>query len=410
MSPRLSQTPAARLVPGPRLAQCIALACMPLAAIDDWLREAERRLPGLVLHRPLLGPPPPVDHPLAMDQAEAGAREGSLLAHVLEQAGLCGLAEDDWPIALAFIEAIEPWGWLGAQPAAIAEGLGESPARCESVLAKLQRMEPTGLFARDLSDCLRLQMVEQGILDADASKVLTALDAFALGGAEALAERSGLTPAQVARVLGRLRRLDPKPGLVFQPPPAQAVIPDAQIVRIDGEWRFQPRRLSQPRIRPAAGASAGVRGEVRRIQRALDYRLDAILKVGRFATARQQAWLAGHSPAPAALTQSEAARQTGLSRATVSRVVNAAFVITTKGTCPLKAFFPPRPAVSSGGVARPVVIDRLRQLLGDEDGAAPLTDAALVRCLGREGIAISRRTIAKYRLQLGVAAARRRPA
>jgi RNA polymerase sigma-54 factor len=250
ISGKLRAAPTRRLALTPQLRRALDLLRMDAADLAQVLEDEAAANPWLVLSWPLAqtGPLP-----------ETEARGPGLHAHVLLWIDRQFPPGDDRRLALALAEVLEPTGWLGEMPEQIAARTGQPLGRLRDVLARLQRIEPAGLFARDLAECLRLQAQAAGVLDAAMQAVLARLDLLARGGVAAVAQAAHVPVAELAAAVARLRGFDPKPGLAFEPAPAQVSrrhVPDLVARRNEGGgWQAElhPAALPQLAVRPDAG-------------------------------------------------------------------------------------------------------------------------------------------------------------
>ncbi len=343
--------------------------------------------------------------PLTEEVAAAGP---SLMAHVADEIGRL-FPQAERRQALVFAQALEPSGWLGRPLPALAAEAGLSLPAAERMLARLQDAEPTGLFARSLRECLELQAREAGLLDGPMQAVLAQLDRVAAGDLAGIARRAGVTEAEVAQALRRLRGFDPKPGTQFDPGAAPVREPDLVVRREAGAWRLSLNRGALPSVAvsPGAGDVAAARGVVRLIEA----RGRMLLAVATEALRRQERVLDEGPSALVPMTMGEVAAALGLHVSTVSRAVAGTSLDAPGGTIWLRALFSQAvgEAVASGALRA-----RLAALVAGEDPAAPMTDAALAEALGQAaGCPVARRTVAKYRAAGGIPPAhrrRRRPA
>lgn len=337
------------------------------------------------------------------DQAAAGA---SLMAHVFGLVAGLRLPAQEARIAEALAEALEPSGWLGRPLTWIATQVGASLAEVEAVLRRVQaEAEPTGLFARNLADCLRLQAAEAGELDPAMVAVLDRLDMVARGEVGRIAREAGLAEDDIRARIGALRRYDPKPGAGFEPHAAPLREPDLVATRGEAGWTVAINRSALPSVSLAEAKGPG-RAEARAILRMVEGRNVTLLTVGQEIMARQVAALEQGMAALVPMTMAEVAEAVGLHESTVSRVVAGTAVDTPRGTWWLRALF--TQAAQEGGPAAGALRDRLAQLIAGEDPGAPLSDAALAEALSDAGAPIARRTVAKYRAMLNLPPAGRR--
>lgn len=403
----IQQTQRLKLTLG--LATSIRILRSDAQGLSRYLEEQAAENPQLVLTRPVsqdwlprwtsaLGAP---DH--SAEQSAAGA---SLMAHAFGLIDRLRLPPREARIAAALAEALEPSGWLGSPPDRIASRAGVRPDEVEPVLRRLQtEADPTGLFARNLAECLRLQAAEAGLLDAAMAAILDRLDLVARGDVARLAREAGLPEADLRARIQVLRRLDPKPGAAFEPCAAPLREPDLIATRADKGWTVAINRSALPSVSLAEAKGPG-RAEARAILRMVEGRNVTLLAVGQEILMRQVAALEAGTGALVPMTMADVAEALGLHESTVSRVVAGTAVDTPRGTWWLRALF--TQAAQEGGPSAGALRDRLAQLIAAEDPAAPLTDAALARALSDSGAPLARRTVAKYRTLLNLPPAGRR--
>ena len=344
---------------------------------------------------------------------DAEAPAASLLAHVMGTVERRGLTPRMSRIAVALVEALEPSGWLGRPLADIAHELAVPLAEVELQLAALQRIEPAGLFARTLAECLTLQLAEAGQLDDVMQVVLGRLDLLAAGDLAGLARLARVGPEEILRRFRTIRGLDPKPGAQFAPLSAAALREPDLLVRktAEGGWDVSLNRSSLPSVsvlRPETGRGGAQLAAARAVARLVEVRNDTLLRVGREVLTRQHAALEAGTVALVAMSMAEIAGALGLHESTVSRVVAGASVDTPRGTWWLRRLFSARVGDGVSAASGAAVQARLGQLVATEPKGAPLSDAALAEVLATGGVLVARRTIAKYRAALGIPPAARR--
>lgn len=413
------------------LRQAIDFLKVDNVALCRRLRVLAQTNPALVLKPippraeiPGIAPPAaPSSGGTDLTQTRLAAPDASLREHVAQEIGLAFRDIEERRIASIIAEALEPTGWLGEPLAALAAHAECSLSVAERVLARLQQIEPAGIFARDLSECLRLQAIERGMLDPAMDVLLTHLDLIARGKIDTLAELCATSPAEILALITQIRSLDPKPGLAFAPDDAPIRPPDVIIERKgkgkDG-WRIELNEATAPDITlrtkiEGMGSDAAFEAaldEARWILRAVSRRNATVLKVVSAVIGLQSEYLhkgvAGLRP----LTRAQAADRAGFHETTVGRVANAILMQTPQGTVPLARLF--STALKGTGDAEVFSAERvrlrLREMIEGENPDAPLNDAALADNLGAEGIEIARRTIAKYREGMGFGSSRARRA
>ena len=343
---------------------------------------------------------------LSGEAPEAPAAAPSLVSHALAIVAAQNLTPPEARIAEALVTALEPSGWLGQPLAAIMQSTGEDLARVQSVLDRLQaEADPSGLFARSLAECLRLQARDAGDLDPVMAAVLDRLDLVARGDVDRLAREAGVDPATVRARIGTLRGYDPKPGARFDPLAAPVREPDLVAEKGGDGWTVALNRSALPTLAVAEGRGTG-RAAARALIQMVEGRNATLLSVGRDILLRQIAALEEGPGALVPMTMADVAGALGLAESTVSRVVAGAAVDTPRGTWWLRALF--TQSLHEGGPSAAALRDRLARLVKAEDPAAPLSDTALAVALAEDGGPIARRTVAKYRRMLGLSPAGRR--
>lgn len=331
----------------------------------------------------------------------------SLVSHVVAEITRLDLSEPDRRIALALVEALEPSGWLGTSLSAVAALTKVPVSAVEAVLDRVQRIDPPGLFARNLRECLFLQAREEGFADAVLTTVLAHLDLLAKGELARIARLGGISEAQVEACFRRIRRLDPKPGARFAAHAAPVREPDL-LVRQGGEgWEVSLNRSALPTISVESGRGPG-RAAARMLARLVDNRNATLLRVGQEILRRQVTALEQGAKALAPMTMDDVAQALDLHESTISRIVAGVAMDTPLGTWWLRSLF----SGARGGDGAALSVAALRVRLADavaaEDPTHPLSDAALTDILTQGGAEVARRTVADYRKVLGIPPAHRR--
>ncbi len=350
----------------------------------------------------------------------------SLYAHVMRQIAALGLNPRDQMLAEAFVDALAPSGWLEGAVKDIALHAGVTPEHAGSMLARLQGLEPAGLFARDLAECLRLQAADKQMLTPLFNAVLDHLPLLAAADLQALCRVCRTDMTALRGVLRDLRGLDPKPGARFDQAPMPIRAPDLLVTRApEGGWRLELNNSTLPAVivqdahQPAADHPqvAEYRAErlsvARWLSRAVQYRNQTVLKIGNEILRHQRAFLDQGADHLRPMILKDIAEAVGIHESTVSRISNAVIIATPHGVMALKRFFSAAlPAQNGITGSAEAVRNRIRRMIQSEPTGRPFSDETLVRMLDGEGIAVARRTVAKYREQLRIptSALRRRQA
>ena len=297
----------------------------------------------------------------------------------------------------------------------------------EEMLAILQHLEPPGVCARDLRECLLLQLRQEGDTESLTwqlvDQAFTELIAHRWND---LARRFGVQPADVQAAADRLARLDPKPGLKHAEGDEGYIIPDLVVEKVDAQYRVFLNDQGMPRLRLSRTYQEIARDKKKMTQenrefitsklnsanwmiQAIEQRRQTMLKVMNFIVDRQRDFFEKGIEYLKPLTLREVAEVINMHESTVSRVTNEKYVQTPRGVLPLKFFFSSALATSSGEDASARSIRaKLEKMVADESPAKPLTDQQIVHLFQEQGIKIARRTVAKYRDQLGILPARMR--
>lgn len=392
-----------------KVSQLIGVLQMSADELDDHLAEAARDNPMLLVGSSRHAARVSGGISGIIEETTADAAT-SLYDHVMRELGTLLMHEGAVRrVVVALIEELEPSGWLGRPLSLIAQDLGLSEPTLLAALTLVQKtVSPAGLFARDLADCLRLQLVERDLWTAEMARVVANLGALEHGGVQGVAEAAAMPLARVAACLSAIRRCDPKPGAAFDCDATLAREPDVRVTWERGGWTVELPLAGHRDIR-VAPLSAGqpcrglreARTKAKALKHALDLRRSAQEKVVRALVERQGDFFRDGPGALCPLTMAEIAAATGFNPSTVSRVLNGLLIEGPNGMLEARTLC--AAAASSGaGPSKPRVLTRVRALLRAEDRAAPLTDECLAGILEAEGLSVSRRVVAKYRQELGI--------
>jgi len=365
--------------------------------------------------------------------------------YLREQTRMLDLSPRQQLLAEEFIGNIAEDGYLGAtledivngvnqvlqQHAEQAEGEVTPPlytlAEAEEMLRIIQKLDPAGVAARDLRECLLLQLEARRETDTLVYRLVKeAFDDLKAHRWSDLGKRFGLDASQVQSVADELAKLDPKPGLQHSAANDSYITPDLTVEKIDGEYKVFLNDAGLPRLRISrlyqeiARDKKKFQGENKDFinQRlnsahwmiqAIEQRRQTMLKVMNFIVDRQREFFEKGVEYLKPLTLREVADVINMHESTVSRVTNEKYVQTPRGLLPLKFFFSSGLATSSGEDASARSIKaQIQKLVADEDPRNPLTDQQIVELFAQRGVRIARRTVAKYRDQLSILPARMR--
>jgi RNA polymerase sigma-54 factor len=345
----------------------------------------------------------------------------TLHEHLARQLDLATSDAIDRFIGRHVIDAVDEAGYLGESCETIADRVGTDLARVERLLALVQTFTPTGVAARNLAECLALQLRERDRLDPAMDTLLSRLDLVAKRDFGALKRLCHLDDEDIQEMLAEIRSLDPKPGRGFGGGPVQVLVPDVFVrAAPDGSWLIElnpdtlPRVLVNQAYHTRISRHARTDGEKTFISeclqsanwltRSLEQRSKTILKVASEIVRQQDGFFAFGVAHLRPLNLKTVADAIGMHESTVSRVTSNKAIGTARGTFEMKYFFTASIPASAGGEAHSseAVRHRIRQLVDGEGPEDVLSDDALVKRLRDEGIDIARRTVAKYRESLRI--------
>ncbi|GGB92661.1 RNA polymerase sigma-54 factor 1 [Novosphingobium endophyticum] len=358
------------------------------------------------------------DGPGIEDHAAASE---SLAAHLEAQVGAAAGDPLLAGIARYIIGQLDEAGYLHASVTELAGDLGLSAREIEEGLAIVQSLEPTGVGARTLSECIALQAREADRYDPCMARLIDNLDLVARGELARLKRMCGVDDEDFADMLAELRNYDPKPGARFGGEPGAAVTPDILVTpRSDGGWDIALNQATLPRLIVNRGYYVELKGtcadktsrawlsekltDANWLIKALDQRQKTILKVASELVKQQDGFFRKGVAHLRPLTLRAVAEAIGMHESTVSRVTSNKFLNCPRGTFELKYFFSSgvASAGSEGGASAEAVKAAIRQLIEAEDPNAILSDDALVELLREKGFELARRTVAKYREAIGL--------
>jgi len=358
-----------------------------------------------------------VDPDSGMDGIEqAASAPETLREHLLIQLGMEISEASDRLIGSALIDMVDGAGYLSGDLKGVAENFGCPLARIENVLEKLQDFDPSGVGARDLGECLAIQLRDVGRFDPAMAALIDNLDALATGDAAGLMKLCGVDAEDLTDMVAEIKRLNPKPGLVFEHDIVQTIVPDVFVRPApDGGWSVELNSETLPRVMVDNNYHVELRslatgGEERSfisdcfqnanwLVRALDQRARTILKVATELVRQQEAFFSRGVQELRPLTLNTVAEIVGVHESTVSRVSNNKYIGTPRGTYEIKFFFSASLSNTEGGEAHAAeaVRHRIRGLIDGESNGKVLSDDQIAEILNECGIDIARRTVAKYR-------------
>jgi RNA polymerase sigma-54 factor len=364
----------------------------------------------------------PLPHGGDFDFEDVCAARVTLKDHLASQIALLGLAPVDRMIAAALTDMLDDNGYLGAEPDVLAADLGVPAKRLTDVLAWLRGLEPVGVYASSLADCLGLQLAARNRLDPAMAALLQHLPLLAKRDFTGLQPLCGVDTSDLLDMLAEIRALDPRPGAAFLSEGAEPVVPDI-IVRAapEGGWQVQLNADALPRVLVDRDYHARIVPHVRDakdreflseclknagwLERSLDQRATTILKVASEIVRQQDAFFLHGVAHLRPMSLRMLAEKVDLHESTVSRVTVGKYMSTPRGLFELRYFF--TAAIQHAGEGElhsaEAVRHRIRGLIDAERPCAVLSDDAIVEALVADRIDIARRTVAKYREAMGIA-------
>lgn len=344
------------------------------------------------------------------------AAEPTLADHLAEQLVLATGDPVDRLIGQYLLDLVNEAGYLAGDIAEVADKLGAPIARVEAVLGLLQTFNPSGVCARNLAECLAIQLKENDRFDPAMQALVAHLDLLAKRDFAALRRCCGVNDEDLVDMVAEIRRLDPKPGIRFGSTIVQPVIPDVFVRPApDGSWIIELNSDTLPKVLVNQAYYARVASTTKTetdktylgdclqsaawLVRALDQRAKTILKVATEIVRQQEAFLTNGVEHLRPLNLKTVAEAISMHESTVSRVTANKSMATPRGTFELKFFFTSAIAAANGGDAHSAeaVRHRIKQLIDTETADAILSDDTIVEKLRTAGIDIARRTVAKYR-------------
>ncbi|MDF3023835.1 MAG: rpoN [Alphaproteobacteria bacterium] len=361
---------------------------------------------------------------LKFDDPEFGfentmAKEATLRDYLEEQIAVDFDENKDRAMARLMLDYLDESGYFRTDVGALAERLGTTKERVEGILAKLQDMDPAGLFARNLSECLALQLKEQDRLDPAMQKLVENLDVLASHDLKKLKALCGVDDADLKEMIAEIKALNPKPALEFEHFVSQTVVPDVLMKPLPkskgGGWAVElnndtlPRVLVNKRYYTEISNSAKQKKDKEYLSeqlntanwliKAMDQRAETILKTASQIILQQEDFFNYGVEYLKPLVLKDIAAVIGMHESTVSRVTTNKYIGTPRGVFELKYFFSSGVSSSDGNAefSSEAVKSRIKGHIDAEPAAAILSDDDLVELLKKDGIEIARRTVAKYR-------------
>jgi len=346
--------------------------------------------------------------------------EASLAQHLMEQVRDTNLSEDDRAIAEVLIGNIDDYGYLMATVEELAASTNLPVEKISEVLKTIQSFEPAGVGARDLRECLMLQLERSGQQGSLEYRIIRDyMEALGKRRIPEIARGTGQPVEDVQDALASIGRLDPRPGRAFLPAVDQYVAPEVFVQKNGEDFTVTTNDEQIPHLRisnvykdlmSAGENNAEVKNYIREKIRAgkfliksLHQRQTTIANIGREIVKRQREFMEKGIANLKPMTMAQVAEVVGVHETTVSRAVSGKYIQTPQGVFEMKFFFTAGLQTASGSdVSNTSVKDMIAEIFKNENTSKPLSDQEVVKMLTEKGINIARRTVAKYRDELGI--------
>jgi RNA polymerase sigma-54 factor len=354
-----------------------------------------------------------------------GETTQSLQDYLMWQVGLTPFSDTDRAIATSIVNAVDDTGYLTASLEEILESIGNEELdldEVEAVLKRIQRFDPIGVAAKDLRDCLLIQLSqfakETPWLTEAKTIISEHLDLLANHDFRSLMRVTRLKEDVLKEAVTLIQSLDPRPGQSIQTGEPEYVIPDVLVRKISDRWAVELNSDSIPRLQinqHYAGMCNNTRNdadsqfirsnlqEAKWLIKSLESRNDTLLRVSRCIVEQQQAFFEQGEEFMKPMVLADIAQAVEMHESTISRVTTQKYLHSPRGIFELKYFFSSHVNTEGGGEASSTAIRALvKKLVAAENPAKPLSDSKLTTLLSEQGIMVARRTVAKYRESLSI--------
>lgn len=333
---------------------------------------------------------------------------------VMQQISAGNMTKEELKAASYAVLCLDERGFLTAKEEEIAAGAGVSLETARVCLQKLKELEPAGIFASDLKECLKIQVRGMDGEEMLSKLIEDHLEDIAGGKIAVITRATGLTSVQVRKMIAVIRGLNPRPLNGFSGGKTEYVIPDISFKYGDGQWvvelgsryggqvginEFYLKMMDEARDKELKEYFQQKLKRVRFIMNAVEQRRTTLTRIAGYILKKQEKYFLNQGPLKP-MTIDETAEAVSLNKSTVSRAVKDKYVASPRGCLAMRKLF--TTASGDGDVSRNTVKERLKALVDAEDKSAPLSDEKLAGLLKEQGLDISRRTAAKYRTELGI--------
>ena len=344
----------------------------------------------------------------------------TLQQHLMAQLNQTALSAHDRKTAELIIGNIDDNGFLQTKPEEMALNTGIPKEDFEHMLTLIQSFYPPGVGARDLRECLLIQLKREGRQNSLEHRIVADhMQDLGKRRFPEIARRMGITVEQVQKCANNIAQLDPRPGAIFAAAPQNYVLPDVTVEKINGEYQviLNGEQIPHLRIsntykdimsRDCNGSEVKdyIREKIRSgkfLIKSIHQRQQTISNIAHQIVKRQREFFERGTSQLKPMTMVQVADAVGVHETTVSRAISGKYMATPQGVFEMKYFFTPGYQTASGdSMSNTSVKEAILDLVGDENGSAPLSDKEIVEILSKRGIPIARRTVAKYRTELNI--------
>ncbi len=401
-SSRVHLAQSAKLLSSSRVISFVQYCALPAEELAARIVEDAATNPEIDVKFKLSDPKPQSWRPAQLSksaQALLGLTSSgpSLDEHVRQQIGWLVPNAKNRRIAIAWLEHLDPSGWVTIEVSEIARQTGSTEADAESVLKLLQNAEPSGLFSRTLSECLGLQLAAQDKLTKPMIALLLNLQMLADGELSELANACSVDQSELPKMISTIRNLNPKPGADFSAEAPLPPSPDFLLHRDDnGMWQLERGSFIQPKLKLKDLPKANLQSQAQKTIRSYDDREALMFKTASAALEHQAAFLDGLVPYPSVLTAAQLAKDLGVHETTIGRIRKHLTIGTEVGQVRLNTlFFRGIGQGPIGPVSAPELQWRIEQIT--KQSSLKTSDQEIADRLSQLGLVVARRTIAKHR-------------
>jgi RNA polymerase sigma-54 factor len=344
----------------------------------------------------------------------------SLREHIINQINIDFKDVNSKIIAIRMIDFLHPSGWMITPISEIAQDLNIDGLIIEEVLEKLKKLEPSGIFSGNLSECLKIQLKDLNFYNSSFKTLLDNLEYLPQGKIKQVSKLCGVSEEKLFKMIKVIKTLNPKPAELFSQEKVLIDQPDIIVTKSEKGWRIDLNNSNLPTVNldedyieeisnfnlDEKGNNFAVEkiGEARWLKKAVEQRNKTILKVTSEIVKKQVGFFKHGLSHMKPMILKDISDAIGMHESTVSRVTNSKLILTEWGAMPLKHFFSASIASSEDTVmhAASAVRETIRSLISSEISSKPLSDDKLAGILSKEGMEVARRTVAKYRDMLNI--------